>query len=102
MGLSQQNTDGEQRRLANLTNAGKGRPKGTPNKMTVQVKEMILAALDKAGGVDYLVKQASLHPGPFLSLVGKILPMQVTGEDGAAVEVAVTVRRTIEDPKAPE
>lgn len=33
----------------------KGRPTGTPNKTTQTLKEMILAALDKKGGVEYLV-----------------------------------------------
>lgn len=32
-----------------------GRTKGTPNKLTSDVKAMILEALDKAGGVNYLV-----------------------------------------------
>lgn len=36
-------------------NAGKGRPKGVPNKFTADVKAMILAALDKAGGAEYLL-----------------------------------------------
>ena len=51
---------------------------------------MILTALTKAGGVDYLQARALDTPGPFLALVGKILPLQVTGEDGRAVPVAVT------------
>lgn len=34
----QQTTDGLQKRLANLTNAGKGRPPGVPNKATAEVK----------------------------------------------------------------
>lgn len=40
---------------SNKGNAGKGRPKGSPNKITADVKAMVLAALDKAGGVDYLL-----------------------------------------------
>jgi hypothetical protein len=32
-----------------------GRQVGTPNKVTATLKEMILAALDKKGGVEYLV-----------------------------------------------
>lgn len=72
-------------RVQNLTNAGKGRPKGVPNKNTTALKDMILAALDKAGGVDYLQRQAEANPGPFLALVGKVLPMQVTGEGGGPV-----------------
>ena len=67
-----------------------GRPKGVPNKVTGELKEMILTALDKAGGVEYLKARAVDTPGPFLGLVGKILPMQVTGEDGKGIPVAVT------------
>jgi hypothetical protein len=68
-----------------------GRVKGTPNKTTGALKEMILAALDNKGGVSYLERQADANPTAFLSLVGKVLPMTVagTGENGAhVVEVA--------------
>lgn len=76
--------------VANLTNAGKGRKKGVPNKNTTALKEMILGALDKSGGVDYLVRQAEENPGPFLSLVGKVLPMTVAGTgDGGSFKVIV-------------
>ena len=71
-------------------NAGKGRPAGVPNKLTGELKDMILTALTKAGGVGYLQARALDTPGPFLALVGKILPLQVTGEDGKSVPVAVT------------
>lgn len=66
---------------------GPGRPKGTPNKVNQELKEMILQALDKAGGVQYLKDRAIDTPGPFLALVGKVLPMTVqgTGENGAHV-----------------
>ena len=67
--------------LANLAK-GHGRPKGVPNKLTADVKAMILGALDAAGGVDYLKARALDTPGPFLALVGKVLPLQVTGNDG--------------------
>ncbi|MCW1958145.1 MAG: hypothetical protein KIH64_006285 [Mycobacterium sp.] len=65
---------------------GAGRKKGVPNKLTSELKEMILQALDGAGGVEYLQGVARSHPGPFLALVGKVLPLQVTGEGGGPVQ----------------
>lgn len=40
-----------------------GRQKGTPNKIPSDLKVMILGALDKAGGVEYLAAQAIENPG---------------------------------------
>lgn len=73
--------------------AGKGRKKGTLNKTTKALKEMILEALDNKGGVAYLARQADENPTAFLALVGKVLPMTVqgTGEDGKFI-VETTVR----------
>ena len=64
-----------------------GSRKGKPNKVTKELKEMILNALDKAGGEDYLMEQAEKSPAAFMTLIGKVLPMQVTGSDGGAIVV---------------
>lgn len=72
-----------------------GRQKGTPNKVTGELKDMILTALNRSGGVDYLVKQAESSPTAFLTLVGKVLPLQVNGagEGGEhLVDQVITVR----------
>ena len=66
---------------------GPGRPKGVPNKNTAIIKDMIVQALDAAGGVEYLTRQARENPGPFMTLLGKVLPMQVTGADGGPIKV---------------
>lgn len=67
-----------------------GSRKGVPNKVTRELKEMILAALDKAGGVEYLAvcaRNQKTAPA-FLALLGRVLPMQVTGEGGGPVQIA--------------
>lgn len=69
---------------------GSGRPKGSLDKGNALIREMACQALDQVGGVKYLARVAESHPGPFLSLLGKILPVQVTGDGGGPVE---TVRR---------
>jgi hypothetical protein len=63
-----------------------GRRKGTPNKLNADIKAMILGALNAAGGQRYLVRQAQKNPAAFLTLVGKILPLQVTGKDGGPIQ----------------
>jgi hypothetical protein len=70
-----------------------GKPKGATSKTTALLKDAILKAAEQAGGpeglVGYLKTQADKNPGPFMALLGKVLPMQVTGEDGGAVQIVV-------------
>lgn len=70
----------------------RGSRKGKPNKNTAALKEMILQALEGAGGVAYLQDRA-LDPktaGSFLSLIGKVLPLQITGEGGGAIVITAS------------
>lgn len=57
-----------------------GRQKGVPNKVTAELKDMILGALGDAGGQTYLATQATQNPAAFLTLIGKVLPLQVKSE----------------------
>lgn len=71
---------------------GAGRPKGASNKENKQLREMILEALDRNGGVDYLAAQAANEPKAFLSLLGRVLPTQVTGDGGGPVETVAVFK----------
>lgn len=68
---------------------GGGRKKGVPNKVNGQVREMILGALSDVGGQKYLAQQAMANPVAFMSLLGRILPMQHTGDGGGPVQIEV-------------
>jgi hypothetical protein len=73
---------------------GPGRPKGLPNKTTALLKDAILRAAAAAGDgdmVEYLTQQAKANPGPFLSLLGKVLPMQVTGADDGPIRTVTRI-----------
>jgi hypothetical protein len=65
-----------------------GSRKGKPNRITREVKTMVLQALDKAGGVAYLArcaKDPKTAPA-FLALLGKVLPLQITGPGEGPVQ----------------
>ena len=72
-----------------IPNDGNGRPVGATNKITRELKEMILGALDEAGGQEYLMKQAIENPNAFMTLIGKVLPMQVKAEHSGGTSLEV-------------
>lgn len=72
-----------------------GRQKGTPNKITGDLKNMILGALSDAGGQKYLQRQAEENPNAFMQLVGKVLPMTVNGT-GERGEIKIVVSTGID------
>lgn len=81
----------------NLTNRGRGRPKGAPNKTTAAIKDMIIQALENKGGVEYIMKQADENPTAFLQLLGKIMPTQISGDADNPL-VIKNIQRVIVDP----
>lgn len=68
-----------------------GRAKGTPNKTTALLKDAILQAAERAGGTDglvgYLWQRAIDTPGPFMALLGKVLPTQISGDPDNPLEI---------------
>mgnify|MGYP000845371281 FL=1 len=80
---------------------GPGRPKGAPNKVPAMLKDALMEAAHRAGGKDglvgYLARQAVENPQSFLPLLGKVLPLQVSGDPNAPIAVHV-VQRVIVDP----
>ncbi len=73
----------------NTGNAGKGRPKGSPNKTTVALKDAIMGAFDASGGQAYLQRVADEDPRTFCTLLGKVLPTEVKAELNGNITVNV-------------
>jgi hypothetical protein len=65
-------------RKAGLPKTG-GRKNGSTNLITRDLKDAILNAFVKVGGEDYLVWLSKKNPAAFSTLLGKILPTQLTG-----------------------
>jgi len=66
-----------------------GRPKGSPNKISTELRELVLEAMTLAGdpnkgGTDgalkYLITRAKKNPVAFLALINKLLPSKVEAE----------------------
>lgn len=68
-----------------------GRKRGTPNRVTAALKDAILAAAEAAGGdgglVGYLTELAVNEPVAFAGLLGKVLPLTVTGEADSPLQI---------------
>ena len=90
-------TETVKKSAGNLPGPGPGRPKGMPNKTTATLKEAILLAAEavgedgkgKEGLKGYLVRVAKTDVKAFAGLLGKVLPMQVTGEDGGGLQIVI-------------
>ena len=81
---------------ANLTHAGKGRPKGAVNKVTGIAKDIIAETADRLGGADRLVvwaKEDPLNERAFWSSIyPKLLPLQVSAEHSGKIVSELTHR----------
>lgn len=74
-----------------------GRVKGTPNKTTALLKDAIIKAAEasgedkqgKDGLVGYCTFLAKEEPKAFAQLLGKVLPMQITGEGDGLLKIEV-------------
>lgn len=74
---------------------GPGRPKGSPNKTTTLMKDAISAVYadlqnqfpDRDHG--HFFTWASTYPTEFYKLASKLIPLQVSGEDGGAITVVL-------------
>jgi len=76
-----------------------GRPKGVPNKTTQLLKDAILLAAKAADPSaedpsqrsleGYLAWAAKETPGPFLGLLGKVLPLQIANAGEGAFKIEI-------------
>ncbi len=77
--------------------AGMGRKKGSVNKFNKEIKDMILSALEKAGGENYLLEQAQTNPTAFMSLVGKVIPKDLNAKVEGSMNLTVLTGLPLND-----
>jgi uncharacterized protein DUF5681 len=83
-----------------------GKPKGTLNRITVALKDAILAAGERAGGKEgltgYLTRLAVENSSAYAGLLAKILPQTLAASDSDGGKVQITFRRIILHPGGKE
>ena len=62
-----------------------GRAKGTPNKTTATVRSILTQAFEGTGGLIAFIEWGKENRGEFYKLWAKMLPTQITGEDGGPI-----------------
>ena len=67
-----------------LANAGKGRPKGSPNKTGAVIRWGLVEAYRRLGGVDGLVKWGKRKPDLFYPLLGRLIPAEIADQHGVS------------------
>jgi hypothetical protein len=61
--------------------AGRGRPRGSKNKLGLEAKEAIALAFQGIGGVPALTAWATTHREAFYKLYAKLIPVELHGSD---------------------
>jgi hypothetical protein len=78
---------------ANLTNAGKGRPKGSKNKVAKEAKAVIAEAAEKLGGVERMVEWVEEDPANerafWSSIYTKLVAVTVAGDQDNPIHHAI-------------
>lgn len=73
-----------------LAQMGKGRAKGSKNKVSTEAKQVIAQAAAELGGVDRLVAWAKEDPENeakfWTTIYPRLIPVEVTGQDGAPIQ----------------
>lgn len=83
---------GERARGNGGTPVPSGRPKGVRNKLT-NLRDAVIEAFDRVGGVDYLVKLANgtqSDRAAFTSLMNKVLPTQINQQVDGGIKLELS------------
>lgn len=80
----------------NLTRQGRGRPKGSPNKVHASMKQAIADAFEQLGGTDRMVQWAMEDPKhltEFYKLAARLIPVEtnVSGANGGPIQTVLEV-----------
>lgn len=70
-------------------NAGKGRPKGVPNKATASIKNAFKEAFEELGGAGALAEWAKENQTEFYKLSSKLIPTEVAASVEGTMNITI-------------
>lgn len=76
-----------------------GRKPGSVNKVTGAFKDALLSLFDELGHENFK-RWAIGNPDEFYKLCGRLIPTEITGQDGGAVEIRHTLIQSALDGKS--
>jgi hypothetical protein len=65
------------------------RTKGSANTLKVTARDAVWKVFHELGGVQHMKRWATENPSEFYKLYARLVPTQVTGEDGGPVKITV-------------
>ena len=81
-------------------NAGKGRPKGSPNKTTSSAREAFALAFQGIGGTEALQVWAKENTTEFFKLYARLIPVEHVGAGGDG-PISTIVKHIYESSESP-
>jgi hypothetical protein len=70
-----------------------GRVAGTPNKLSLSVKDNVIGVFEALGGADHMKRWAEENPNQFYNIYAKLLPLQLQGGgENGEIEHSLTVK----------
>lgn len=82
-------------------NAGKGRPKGSPNRLTQTLRQAVEQAFHEVGGVEWLKNLAQSDPKAFAGLLSRLIPSDIKLEQPQVVFKLVNALPDLDDEPEP-
>jgi hypothetical protein len=65
-----------------------GRQPGTPNKISLTVKQAIIDTFAALGGVKHMETWARKRPTEFYKIAARLIPVEMSGPDGGAIPIS--------------